>query len=111
MQRVTVVRYTAKSDRADENEDLSRAVFAELREKRPPGIAYALCRAGDEFMHMFINFNGDESEPMTGLPSFKAFSAEGPSRWVDPPEVVRKAMSVLEAYGFEATPAAAVDER
>jgi hypothetical protein len=111
MQRVTIVRYTAKPDRADENEALSRAVFAELREKRPPGIAYALCRAGDEFMHMFINFSGDESEPMTGLQSFKAFSAQGPSRCVAPPEVVRKSMSVLETYGFEATPAAGIDER
>jgi|BarGraIncu00222A_1022003.scaffolds.fasta_scaffold00129_26 hypothetical protein len=48
-------------------------------------------------MHIFINFNGDESEPMTGLPSFKAFSAEGPSRCVTPPEVVRKGVNVPEA--------------
>jgi hypothetical protein len=48
-------------------------------------------------MHIFINFDGDESEPMTGLPSFKAFSAEGPSRCVTPPEVVRKGVNVLEA--------------
>ena len=111
MQRVTIVRYTAKADRADENETLSRAVFAELREKRPPGLSYALCRAGDEFMHIFINFNGDESESLTGLASFKAFSAEGPSRWAAPPDVVRKGVNVLEAYGFEQSSAPAVDAR
>ena len=33
MQRVTVVRYTTKPGRADENEKLSRAVFAELKGK------------------------------------------------------------------------------
>jgi hypothetical protein len=46
MQRGTIVRYTAKPDRADENEALSRAEFAELREKDPSGIADALYRAG-----------------------------------------------------------------
>jgi hypothetical protein len=62
-------------------------------------------------MHIFINFNGDESEPMTGPPSFKAFSAEGPSRCVTPPEVVRKGVTVLEAYGFERARAVAIDGR
>jgi len=35
MQRVTLVRYTAKPDRADENETLARAVFADLRTAAP----------------------------------------------------------------------------
>jgi hypothetical protein len=101
MQRVTFVRYTAKPDRADENEALSRAVFQELRAGQPKGIAYALCRAGDEFVHMFINFDGDESETLTDLASFKAFSVEGPDRQVAAPELVRMSVNVLEAYGFE----------
>ncbi|HZZ89898.1 MAG TPA: hypothetical protein VFE13_16340 [Caulobacteraceae bacterium] len=101
MQRVTMVRYTARPDRADENERLSRAVFAELRAKRPAGVAYALCRAGDEFTHVFINFNADESEPVTGLPSFKAFEADAQSRWLAPPASTRLGVDVVEAYGFE----------
>jgi hypothetical protein len=105
MQRVTMVRYTAKPDRADENERLSRAVFAELRAKTPAGVAYALCRAGDEFTHVFINFNGDESEPVTGLPSFKAFEEGAQARWLTPPEATRLSVQVVEAHGFE--PAAA----
>jgi hypothetical protein len=107
MQRVTMVRYTAKPDRADENERLSRAVFAELREKRPHGIAYTLCRTGDEFVHVFINFNADESESLTELVSFKAFSATGPDRWVAPPDVVRLGVNVVEAYSAERMPATA----
>jgi hypothetical protein len=38
MQRVTLVRYTAKPDRAAENEKLSRAVFAQLRNASSEGI-------------------------------------------------------------------------
>jgi len=101
MQRVTFVRYAAKPDRADENEALSRAVFAELRARRTTGVAYAMCRTGDDFVHMFINFNADESSSVTDLASFKAFSAEGPDRHVAPAEIVRLGVNVIEAYGFE----------
>jgi hypothetical protein len=105
MQRVTMVRYTAKPDRANENEQLSRAVFEELRAKTPTGVAYALCRAGDEFVHVFINFDADESEPVTGLPSFKAFEHDAISRWLAPPVATRLSVDVVESYGFERTPA------
>ena len=103
MQRVTIVRYTAKPERADENEQLSRAVFDELRVKTPPGVAYALCRAGDEFVHLFINFDADESEPVTGLPSFKVFENDALSRWLAPPVATRLSVNVVESYGFERT--------
>jgi hypothetical protein len=105
MQRVTMVRYTAKPDRADENEALSRAVFEELRVNTPAGVAYALCREGDEFVHVFINFDGDDSAPVTGLPSFKAFEQDAVSRWLAPPEATRLSVRVVESYGFERTPA------
>jgi hypothetical protein len=101
MQRVTMVRYTAKPERADENEALSRAVFEELRATTPAGVAYALCREGDDFVHLFINFDADESAPVTGLPSFKRFEADAIGRWLAPPEATRLSVSVIEAYGFE----------
>ena len=101
MQRVTMVRYTAKPERADENERLSRAVFEDLRVKTPPGVAYAVCRTGDEFVHVFINFNADEAGSVTDLASFKAFAAEGPDRHAAPAEIVRLGVNVIEAYGFE----------
>jgi hypothetical protein len=107
MQRVTMVRYTAKPERADENEALSRAVFDELRAKTPAGVAYALGRDGDDFVHVFINFNADESEPVTGLPTFKAFEADAASRWLAPPVATRLGVRVIEAYGFERSPAMA----
>lgn len=107
MQRVTFVRYTAKPGHADENERLSRAVFTELRARQPAGIAYALCRNGDDFTHIFLNLAEDDSDVLTGLESFKAFSADGPARHVAPPEVIRLSANVVEAYGFERAPARA----
>ena len=61
MQRVTLVRYTTKPDRAAENEALSRAVFAQLRNAPPEGVAYALFRDGDEFIHVFVNLKEDDA--------------------------------------------------
>jgi hypothetical protein len=60
-----------------------------------------------EFVHVFINFNADESESVTELASFKAFSAAGPDRWLAPPDVVRLGVNVVEAYSAERMPATA----
>lgn len=102
MQRVTVVRYTAKPECADENEALSRAVFAELKSQPGRPFAYALLRNGDDFLHLFLNLAADDAEVLTETPSFKAFSANGSARWVAPPEIIRAGMQLVEAYGFEA---------
>ena len=100
MQRVTLVRYTTKPDRAAENEALSRAVFAELRITQPDHVAYALFRDGLEFVHLFVNFESDDSSAVTELPSFKAFSNDSAQRYQAPPEVIRLGLQVVEAYGL-----------
>ncbi len=76
MQRVTLVRYTAKPGRDDENEALSRAVFRELRTTSPDHLAYALFRDGLDFVHLFVNARTDDSSALTELPSFKAYAKE-----------------------------------
>lgn len=101
MQRITIVRYATKSDRAAENEALSRAVFQELRANRPEGFTYALFREGDEFLHLFVNFAGEDATVLTETPAFKAFSADGPARYVAAPEITRAAMTLVDAYGFD----------
>jgi quinol monooxygenase YgiN len=101
MQRVTIVRYATKPGRADENEALSRAVFAELNQKPMQPIAYALMRNGDEFLHLFLNLAQDDADALTELPSFKAFSADGPDRWIAPPEIIRVGMNLVDSYGFQ----------
>jgi hypothetical protein len=67
-----VVRYTPKADRADENQQLVEAVFAELAETDPGGVRYATFRLADgTFVHI-ANVEGDEN-PLAGTESFAKF--------------------------------------
>ena len=100
MQRVTVVRYATQPDRTAENEALSRAVFAQLRSAPPKGIAYALFRDGNDFIHVFVNLKADDSAEVTELPAFKAFQEGMQGRYVGPPEVTRLASTLVDSYGF-----------
>src|SRR3954465_4235403 len=97
MQRVTMVRYTTKPEHGAENEALSRAVFAEARAAAPEGVAYALYRDGDDFVHLFANLREDNSDAITELPSFKAFQAGIADRCVAPPQPMRLSLSLIEA--------------
>ncbi|MCP3973250.1 MAG: hypothetical protein GY720_02015 [bacterium] len=48
-----VVRYRPKSDKADENQQLVEAVFAELADTDPGGVRYATFRLADgSFLHI-----------------------------------------------------------
>ena len=49
-----VVRYQAKPERADENQKLIEAVFAELDERQPEGFTYKVYRLEDgvSFVHV-----------------------------------------------------------
>jgi hypothetical protein len=100
MQRVTVVRYTTKPERSAENEALSRAVFAQLRSDPPEGIAYALFRDGNDFIHVFLNLRADDPAPVTELPAFKAFSQEIKERCEVQPDANRIIASLVDSYGF-----------
>lgn len=100
MQRVTVVRYTTKPDYTAENEVLSRAVFAQLRSAPPEGVAYALFRDGNEFIHVFLNLKADESAPITDLAAFKTFEKGIVERCEVPPKPTRLAANLVDYYGF-----------
>ncbi|HKE93417.1 MAG TPA: hypothetical protein VKB34_03855 [Povalibacter sp.] len=106
MQRVTLVRYTTKPDHSAENEALSRAVFAQLRNAPPEGVAYALFRDGNEFVHVFLNLKEDDGAPVTGLSAFKAFEKGMTERCEVPPDVTRLAVKLVDSYGFGAASAA-----
>jgi hypothetical protein len=70
-----VIRYTTKPDRADENERLIRAVFAELAEHRPDGVRYTALRLDDgvSFVHV-VQLDGDDN-PLPALAAFREFQA------------------------------------
>ena len=73
-----VVRYQAKPDRADENQKLIEAVFAELDENEPEGFTYKVFRLDDgvSFVHVVIEHD-DVANPdsLQDVPAFQAFVA------------------------------------
>ena len=75
----TVVRYEAKPDRADENQELIEAVFAELEEREPEGFTYKVFRLEDgvSFIHVAIEHDDvDEPDSLQDVPAFQAFVAD-----------------------------------
>jgi hypothetical protein len=84
----TIVRYQAKRGRADENQQLIEAVFAELDEREPDGFTYKVFRLADttSFIHVFIEHD-DVAHPdsLEDLESFQAFLANLDERSDAPP--------------------------
>ena len=79
----TVVRYTAKPDRADENAGLIEKVMAELAETRPEGLSYKVFRLEDDtFVHVADHA---DPNPLFDSPAFQEFTREIGDRVVGPP--------------------------
>jgi hypothetical protein len=78
--RHTMVTYTVKPGREEENAALVRAVFEELAQSRPAGFRYAVFYLPDsrQFVHLYTD-EGSESG-VQGLGSFQAFVAEAEDR-------------------------------
>ena len=74
----TVVRYQAKPERADENQRLIEAVFAELEEREPNGFTYKVFRLEDRvsFVHVVIEHDVDDPDSLQEVPAFQAFVAD-----------------------------------
>jgi hypothetical protein len=86
--KTTVVRYQAKPERADENQELIEAVFAELEEREPEGFTYKVFRLEDgvSFMHIVIEHDIQDPGSLQAVPAFQAFVANIEDRCVIPPE-------------------------
>jgi hypothetical protein len=80
----TLVTYTVKPGREEENATLVRAVFEELAQTRPDGLRYAVFYIPDS--RQFIHLYTDEGSPtgLQGLDSFKAFVAGAADRHEQP---------------------------
>jgi hypothetical protein len=76
--KATVVRYQAKPDRADENQQLIESVFADLDERQPVGFTYKVFRLEDgvSFIHVVIEHDVDDPESLQAVPAFRAFVAD-----------------------------------
>ena len=93
--KATVVRYQAKSDRADENQALIEAVFADLEARRPNGFTYQVFRLEDgvSFVHVVVEHDVDDSDSLQEVPAFQAF-VEGVVHRCDVPPVATGATAV-----------------
>jgi hypothetical protein len=83
----TVVRYRTKPERADENQQLIEAVFAELDEREPEGFTYKVFRLEDgvNFIHVVIEHDGEHPDSLQELPAFQTFVADITDRCEVPP--------------------------
>jgi hypothetical protein len=103
---VTVVRYQTKPERADENQQLIEAVFAELGSTRPEGLRYASFRLDDgvTFVHVAAVDTADGHNPLSESSAFQAFTSDIGARCDEPP--VALAARVVGSYGFPLSPSA-----
>jgi hypothetical protein len=83
-----MVRYRVKPDRVEENEELVRAVYAELASAQPEGLRYATFKLPDgvTFVHLAEH---DEDNPLPKLESFQRFQAGLGERCDEPPAPAR----------------------
>lgn len=74
MKRV-MVRYKVKDGQSDANEVAIRAVFDELKRKKPSGLRYVSFKLEDgvSFVHIASIETKDGSNPLLTVDAFKAF--------------------------------------
>ena len=75
----TVVRYRTKADRADENQRLVEAVFADLEQRGTKGFTYQSLRLADgvSFVHVVVEDDSvDSPDSLQDVPAFQAFLAD-----------------------------------
>ena len=89
--RTVMVRYKTKADYADENAAKVRAVFDELRARKPAGFRYNTYRLDDgvSFVHIATLEGGDN--PLFTIPAFDQFQKALQGRCVEPPVVTELA--------------------
>jgi hypothetical protein len=94
----SMVRYKVRPERADENVELVKAVYAQLAAERPEGLHYATFRLSDGVSFMHIVIDTDQPGRILGeLAAFKAFSADIESRCDEPP--VATEITLVGSYG------------
>jgi hypothetical protein len=86
--KATVVRYRTKPERADENQELIEAVFADLEARRPEGFTYKAFRLDDgvSFVHVVIEHDVERSDSLADVPAFQAFVADIAERCDEQPQ-------------------------
>jgi hypothetical protein len=84
-----MVRYKVKPERAAENEELVRAVYAELHETKPTGLRYATFQLDDgaSFIHLAAHDTENGQSPLSEVRAFKRFQENIDERCEESPVV------------------------
>jgi hypothetical protein len=93
-----MVRYKVKPEQVARNEELVRAVYAELHQVEPGGLRYATFKLPDGVTFVHLADTNGEGTPLTGLAAFKAFQAELRERCDEPP--VLSELSEVGSFGW-----------
>jgi hypothetical protein len=98
--RQVMVRYKVKPDRVEENVELIRAVYDELRGTRPRGLRYATLRLDDgvSFVHLAVIESEDKDNPLSNLPAFQRFQANIQDRTDEDPVATR--FDLIGSFGL-----------
>ena len=85
--RQVMVRYKVKPERVEENVDLIRAVYDEIRRTEPAGLRYATFKLADgvSFVHLAVTENG--TSPLSKVTAFQEFQKEIEDRTDEGPVV------------------------
>jgi hypothetical protein len=97
--RQVMVRYKVKADRVAENEDLVRAVYAELEELAPERFQYATFRLDDGVTFVHLAFETNEA-PLPELEAFKRFQEAIADRLEEGPILTE--LTQIGSYGLGA---------
>lgn len=86
--KTVMVRYKTQSDYAEANAARVRAVFEELRARKPAQFRYNTYRLEDgvSFVHI-ATLDGDGENPLFSIPAFDEFQKALKGRCVEPPVV------------------------
>jgi hypothetical protein len=93
-----VVQYRVMPERADENQQLIEAVFAELESRQPEGSTYKAIRLDDGVSFIRIVTEQDSANPdsLQAVPAIQGFVADIGSRCDVPP--VAKGASIVGRF-------------
>ena len=94
-----VVRYQTKPERADENQALVEAVFADLAERAPAGFSYRVFRLEDgvSFVHVVVEHDVERPGSLQDVPAFQTFASGVADRCTVAP--VARGATVVGQYG------------
>ncbi len=87
-----------KADKVDENTELIRKVFEQLKEQSPSGVHYAVFKDPDsnKFVHL-VSAEKDNTE-LAQLPAFIAYRENAEQRFEEPP--TSTTLEVIGSYRF-----------